>query len=87
MVGFYQVYIKKRTEMVGNLALSDYKEFDKSYSYNSGRKVKNHYTYSYLNASIGSRFAALYAGYVPKISPTVTHIVIPIITQSIGIAD
>jgi len=35
---------------------------------------------------MGSRFAALYAGYVPKTTPTKTQSNNPIITQSYGIA-
>ena len=40
--------------------------------------------YSYLNASIGSRFEALYAGYVPNPTPITTHKNTPIIIQSMG---
>src|ERR1041384_3183432 len=52
----------------------------------NGRRVGGGADYSYLSDSIGSRFAALNAGYVPNTTPTMEQITRPSTTQSTGIA-
>ncbi len=42
-------------------------------------------SYSNLTDSIGSNWAALHAGYIPKLIPIAEHTISPINTQSMGI--